>query len=136
MRNNWNDEDITKALKQMGEVSKAKPAFDQTWYKIEEKLTARKEHHLVWKPMGHPVRWVMATACLCIASTGLIYHQNSVDQSDMDSYLISVANPTANVTKDLGVEKVSVLLSETASPAPDVKVDDHFEPIAADEILL
>jgi hypothetical protein len=139
MKNTWNDADITKALKKMGESSKPQASFDQTWFKIEERLEARKNHfwnHFIWKPWGHPVRWVMATACLCIVYTGINYHQNSVDQTEMGSYLISVANPTANVTKDLGVAKVSVLLSENANVASDVKVDDHLDSIAADEILL
>lgn len=139
MKTIWTDEDITKALKKMAEVSNSRPSFDQSWLKIEAKLTKRKNHswnHLVWKPWGHPIRWVMAAACLCVVSTGIVYHQNSVDQSDMDSYLISVSNPTANVTKDLEIENVSVLLSEPSSPVPEVKVDDHLEPIAADAILL
>jgi hypothetical protein len=137
MKNQWNDENISKILKAGRDNSQ--PAFDPTWFKIEERLEARKNHfwnNLVWKPWGHPVRWVVAAACLCVASTGAIYHQNSVDQSETDAFLFSVANPTANVTKNLGVAKVSVLLSETSRPATDIKVDDHFEPIAADEILL
>jgi hypothetical protein len=139
MRNIWNDEDITKALKKMAEAPQTKPNFDQTWFKIEERLEARKNHiwnHITWKPWGHPVRWVAAAACLCVLYSGVAYHQYSVDQSEMGGYLMSVADPTANVAKELGVEKVSVLLSEASTPVPDVKVDDRLEPIAADEILL
>lgn len=139
MKNQWNEKNITKALKAVGQVSTKAPLFDQTWFKIEERLEARKNrfwNHIVWKPWSHPVRWVMAAACLCIASTGVVYHQNMVDQSETDSFVVSVADPTANVMTDLGVTKVSVLLSETSQPAPDVKVDDHLEPISAEEILL
>ena len=135
----FNYEDITKALKKMAKKPAPPSSFDQTWFKIEERLEARKNHfwnHIVWNPWGHPVRWVVATACLCLFYTGVSYRQNVMDQTDMGSYLISVANPTTNVTKELGVEKVSVLLSESTASTPDVKVDDHLEPIAADEILL
>jgi hypothetical protein len=140
MKNIWNDGDVTKALKKMAETSKPQASFDQVWFKIEERLEARKNHvwnHLVWKPWGHPVRLgVMAAVCMFGVFTGVSYHQNSLDQADMGSYLLSVANPTVNVTKPLGIEKVSVLLSDSSSSALDVKVDDHLEPIAADEILL
>jgi hypothetical protein len=138
MKNTWNDQDITKALKKMAET-KPQASFDHVWFKIEEKLEARHHHawnNIVWKPWGHPVRWVMAAACLCVAFTGVTYHQNVVDQTDMGSYLMSVANPTENVTKDLGVTKVSILLTDSSKPTPEVKVDDHLDAIAADEILL
>jgi hypothetical protein len=138
MKNTWNDQDLTKALKKMAET-KPQASFDHVWFKIEEKLEARHHHvwnNFVWKPWGHPVRWVMAAACLCVALTGVSYHQNSQDQADMASYMLSVSNPTENVAKDLGVTKVSILLSEPSSTASDVKVDDHLDSIAADEILL
>jgi hypothetical protein len=139
MTRKWTEEDITSALKKMSEVSLLKTSFDKTWVKIDEKLSARKNHfwnHIIWKPWNHPIRWVMVTACLCVASTGLVYHANSVDQSDMDSYLISISNPTENIGKDLGVANVSVLLSEPSSSVSEVKVDDHLDSIAADEVLL
>ncbi|HXL73485.1 MAG TPA: hypothetical protein VN963_07675 [bacterium] len=135
----WTEEDITSALKKMAEVSLLETPFDKTWLKIDEKLSVRKNHfwnHIIWKPWNHPIRWVMVTACLCVASTGLVYHANSVDQSDMDSYLISISNPTENIVKDLGVANVSVLLSEPSSSVLEVKVDDHLDSIAADEVLL
>ena len=102
-------------------------------------MEARKTHgwnHWVWKPWSHPVRWVLVTACLCVTSAGVVYHQNSVDQSETAAYMLSVANPVANVSKELGVVKVSVLLSEPTSTVPEVKVDDHLDSIAADEALL
>jgi hypothetical protein len=138
MQRKWNEADITKVLKKMAEVSVLESSIDQTWFKIEDKLSARKNrfwNHIVWKPWSHPIRWVMATACLCMVYTGAAYHVNSVDQSDMDSYLISISNPTENIAKDLGVANVSVLLGEPSS-MPEVKVDDHLDSIAADEVLL
>jgi hypothetical protein len=134
----WNDEDITKALKKMAEASVLETSVNQAWFKIDETLSARKNrfwNHIVWKPWNHPIRWVVVMACLCMGYTGAAYHANLVDQSDMDSYLISISNPTANITKDLGVANVSVLLGEPSS-VPEVKVDDHLDSIAADEILL
>ncbi len=139
MKNQWNDENITKALKAMGKVPTEHPAFDQTWFKIEERLEARKNHlwnHLVWKPWGHPVRWVMAAACLCVASTGVVYHQNSVDQNETGAFLMSMANPTVSVAKELGVVKVSALVSEPSVAVSEAKVDDHLDSMSADESLL
>ncbi len=138
MKYKWSETDITKVLKKIGEVSVSETSINQTWFKIEERLSARKNHfwnNIVWKPWSHPIRWVMATACLCLVYTGAAYHVNSVDQSDMDSYLISISNPTENIAKDLGVANVSVLLGESSS-VPEVKVDDHLDSIAADEVLL
>jgi hypothetical protein len=139
MRRKWNEADITKALKKMAEVSALETSVDQTWFKIEEKLSSRKNrfwNRIVWKPWSHPIRWVMIPACLCLVVTGAAYHSSLVDQSDMDSYLISISNPTENIGKDLGVVNVSVLLGESPSSAPEAKVDDHLDSIAADDILL
>jgi len=139
MTRKWTEEDVTKALKKMTEVSVSETSADQIWFKIDEKISVRKNHvwnHITWKPWSHPIRWVMVTACLCVASTGVVYHANSMDQSDMDAYLISISNPTANITKDLGAANVSVLLGESFSSVPEVKVDDHLDSIAADEVLL
>jgi hypothetical protein len=139
MRSKWNDQDIMKALKKMAEVSVLETSVDQTWFKIEEKLSARKKHfwnQIVWRPWNHPIRWVMVPACLFIAVTGAAYHSNLADQADMDSYLISISNPTENIGKDLGVVNESVLLGESSSQASEAKVDDHLDSIAADDILL
>ncbi len=140
MRRIWKDEDITKALKNMAKTSTEEAVFERAWFKIEDKLTARKKHvwdHFVWRPLGHPVRWVALAACLCLSLTGIFYYQNSVEQTEMASYLISVSNPTANVTREqLGFVKVPVLLTEPSVSVPDIKVGEHLAPIAADEELL
>ncbi len=142
MRQIWKDEDITKAIQKMAKASAKEVSYDHVWYKIEDKLVARKNHvwnHLTWKPLGHPVRWVMAAACLCLSLTGVFYHNNTVEQSEQSelaSYVISVSNPTANVSQDSGMLRVSSLLSDPSSVDADMTVDDSLDSIAADEVLL
>jgi hypothetical protein len=139
MGRNWKDEDITKAIQEMAKTSAKAVSYDHVWYKIEDKLAARKNgvwNNLTWKPWGHPVRWVMAAACLCLALTGVFYHEDNVEQSELASYVISVSDPTANVSQDSGMLRVSSLLSDPSSTDADMTVDDSLDSIAADEVLL
>jgi hypothetical protein len=134
----WKDEDITKALRKAAHAGPAE-AYDRVWFKIEDKLASRGSRawsHLTWKPWGHPVRWVALAACLCVSVSGVFYHKNSVEQSEIASYVITVADPTANVSQDAGMMRVSTLLSEPSSNDTDMKIDDNIDPIAVDEVLL
>src|SRR5579859_6287629 len=112
---NWKEQDINKALRKMAKAPPEPEFFERVWFKLEEKITSRQQPFwgsIVWKPWGHPVRWVAAMACLTLAFTGFLYNRSIVDQQEMASYVITVSNPTENLTKDLGVVKVSKLLSE------------------------
>lgn len=134
----WKDEEITKTLRKSANVG-SKEVYDRVWSRIEGKLALRGErvgNHLTWKPWGHPVRWVALAACLCISVSGVFYHENSVEQSEIASYVIAVSDPTANVSQDAGLVKVSALLSEPSSNDADMKMDDNIDPIAVDEVLL
>ena len=134
----WKDEDITKALHKSAGAG-SKEVYDRAWSRIEGKLALRSGHvgsHLTWKPWGHPVRWVALAACLCVSVTGVFYHKNSVEQSEIASYVITVSDPTANVSQDAGLVKVSALFSEPSSNDADMKMDDNIDPIAVDEVLL
>ena len=72
MKRLWKTQDIEKALRQMAKANPPEGSFDRVWYKLEDRLGSRKVHswrHIIWKPWGHPVRWV-AVACLCLGLTG------------------------------------------------------------------
>lgn len=138
MKREWQEEDITKALKNLARTEPARSAYDHAWFKIEDKIARRQKHLLpsvVWRPWGHPIRWVAAAACLCVAFSGLLYHQDSVDQTELGGYLINVSNTPESVTSDPGLVHVSVLLSEPSSSL-DMTVENHADPLAADEIFL
>lgn len=114
MKNGWNDENITKVLKKAGKARVDEAVYERVWTRLEDKLAGRERHfwdHFVWRPLGHPVRWVLA-ACLCVMLTGVVRHQNSVEQAEIASYLISISDPSADVTGDTEVVRVSALLSE------------------------
>ncbi len=141
MKHNWKDEDISKALKKMAEGAPEEIIFDRVWFKIEDRLAAPKKHfwnHIIWRPWGHPVRWVAMAACLCIGFTGAFYHIDTNDKNDMASYLMSISEAGTNVTRDLGLVNVSVLLSEPSTSTADLLTndDDHSDVLAGDEILL
>lgn len=141
MKRLWKTQDIEKALRQMAKANPPEGSFDRVWYKLEDRLGSRKVHswrHIIWKPWGHPVRWV-AVACLCLGLTGVFYNgvSNSNDR-DAASFIMSVSNPTANVTHDLGMVNVSVLLSGPSTNRVEVlKADDeHSDILSGDEIFL
>lgn len=139
MMNQWNEQDITETLRKMAERSAPPATFERVWFKVEEKLAKRKSHlwgSVVWRPWSHPVRWVMAAACLCFAFVGILDYRAGVDQSELASYVISVSNPAEGVTRDLGIVNVSTLLSEPSSSVADLMEDVHVDPLADDQILL
>jgi hypothetical protein len=141
MKQNLKKQDIEKALRQMAKAAPEEAVFDRVWYKLEDRINSKSEHfwhHLIWKPWGHPVRWV-AAACLCLGLTGVLYNVNSnANDKDAASFIMSVSNPTANVTHDLGMVNVSVLLSGPSTNGVELlKTDDeHSDILAGDEILL
>lgn len=99
----------------MPKASAKDTVFDHVWFKIEDKLAARNKPLLgpvIWRPWVHPIRWVAAAACLCVAFTGGLYHQDSVDKTELANYVLSVSNPAADVSSDWGIVKVSSLLLE------------------------
>lgn len=139
MRHAWKEQDINKALVKMGKASPEPEVFERAWFKIEEKAASRGNHFwtsIVWRPWGHPVRWVAAMACLAVAFTGFLYNRSIVDQQEMGSYVMSVSNPTENITKDLGMVKVSKLLSEPSATVANLFEDVHVDPAPEDQILL
>ncbi len=139
MKSSWKDENITKALKKMAKATPEDVVFDRVWFKIEDRLTVPKKHfwnHIIWRPWGHPVRWVAMAACLCFAFTGTLYHFNNVDETEMGSYLINISNPIENISQDQNVVKVSTLLSEPSTSAPDMSDEVKIDSLSSDEIFL
>ena len=141
MKSLWKDENITKALKKMAKAAPEEMVFNRVWFKIEDRLTVPKRHfwsRIVWRPWSHPVRWVAMAACLCVGFTGTFYHLDTNDKNDMVSYMMSVSNAGANVTRDSGLVNVSVLLSEPSTSTAGLLTndDDHSDVLAGDEILL
>jgi hypothetical protein len=119
MKSGWSDEDITKALKKAGKSKVDEAVFERVWVKLEDKLTGRERRYwerFVWRPWGHPVRWVLA-ACFCVVLTGVVRHQDSVDRAEIASYLISISDPAAEEPADQEIVRVSALLSEPSSMA-------------------
>lgn len=141
MKRTMKEQDITKILRQMAKAAPDGGVFNRAWYKVEERIAARANagRHIVWRPWGHPVRWV-AAACLCLALTGTLYHQVSSDDNQaVAEYLLSVSNPTAGVERDLGVVKLSVLLTGPSTSAASFLKDaddEHSNVLAGDEIFL
>ena len=139
MRKTLKDEEITKILKKMGKTPVDGMAYDRVWFKVEERLEKREKgflNNIVWRPWGHPIRWVAAVACLMLAFSGFLTHVDIGEKNDMANYLINVSNTPENVTQDPGIVKVSILLSEPSSSAPNMSVDNHADPLSADEIFL
>ena len=139
MKREWQDEDISKALKNLSRTDPAPSVYNHAWFKIEDRVAQRRRPFLqsiVWKPWSHPIRWVAAAACLFVAFSGLLYDGNSVDQTELGGYLINISNTPESVTSDPGLVHVSVLLSEPSSSLPDMTVENHADPLAADEIFL
>jgi hypothetical protein len=71
-----------------------------------------------------------------LAFSGFLTHVDIGEKNDMANYLINVSNTPENVTQDPGIVKVSILLSEPSSSAPNMSVDNHADPLSADEIFL
>lgn len=141
MKRVWNDQEITKVLRQLTKAVPERTVFDRIWFNIEERLASRKKHlwkHIIWKPFSHPASWV-AAACLCLAFTGTLYRQITINNNEeMAAYMMSVSTSTSNMPRDLGMVNVSVLLSGPSTSAVDFnKTDDeHSDILAGDDILL
>ncbi len=141
MKKIWKKQDVEKILRQMAKTTPEETVFDRVWYKLEDSINSKKEHfwqHVIWKPWGHPVRWV-AVACLCMGLTGVVYNGiSTANDKDVASFIMSVSNPTENVTHDLGTVNVSVLLSGPSTNGVELlKTDDeHSNILSGDEILL
>ena len=119
MKRIWNEKNITKALKNLPKASAKDVVFNRVWFKIEDKLAAQNKPLVIWRPWVHPIRWVAAAACFCFVFTGILYHQDSVDKTELANYVMSVSDPAADVTSDWGIVKVSSLLLEP--PAASIK---------------
>ena len=139
MKHIWNEQQIIKALKKMAKASPEPEVFERAWFKLEEKIGSRRIPlwgSIVWKPWSHPVRYVAAMACLLLAFTGILYQRAVMDQQELGAYVLSVSNPTEGITKDLGVVRVSRLLTEPSASVADLLEDVHVDPAPEDQLLL
>ena len=128
MKSGWSDEDITKALKRAGKFRVDEAVFDRAWVKVEDKLTGRERRfwdNLVWRPWGHPVRWVLA-ACLCVVLMGVVHQQRSMEQAEIASYLMFISDPAAEALADQEIVRVSALLSEPDSLLAEEDADESM----------
>ena len=138
MKRVWNDDEITKALKKTGKPSHREGAFDHVWFKIEDKIAERKHFwsSIIWRPWGHPVKWVMAATCLTLVFSAVLYREDYDDQKEMASYLTNLTASTDNVTNDRDMVKVSVLLSEPSTAVPEVSDEEPVEALSTGDIFL
>src|ERR1700677_887622 len=128
MANTWKDEQISHELKKMGQGSTENAVFERAMFRIETCLENRKKHFwnsITWRPWAHPGAWVAFAACLCLTVTGAFYHQNQADNADFDSYMITISNPTANVTHETdGIVEPILLSEETPAVSTDILLSD------------
>lgn len=137
MKQNFKIQDIERALIQMRKQAPEAPVFQRVWYKIEDRINSRTHpQHIVWKPWGHPVRWVALAACFCVAVTGVLVQQQTDENNEVASFLVNVSNPMATITHDQNIVKVSALLSDSPSSVPDMSDEVHIDSLATDEIFL
>jgi len=136
----WEDQDITKAIKSLDEAPLEGPRAERLWLRMETRLLDRQKPFwgfTAWRPWGHPVRWVAMAACLIVGFSGIYVHQNSVDQGEMASYLLSVSNPVESVGRDPGLVRVSALLTDSAaSDGSAFLEDDQTSPFEVDDVYL
>lgn len=117
MKGQWNDEEIAKVLKGAPETGPQKVAFDRVWFKIEAAIEEKKKSHwhaFVWRPWNHPVRWVMA-AMVCAVFLGVIQQRNSIDQADLASYVMSIADAGEDILDGDEIIQASALMSADSS---------------------
>ncbi len=142
MRTNWEDKDISKIFKDLAETGREGAWPERAWMHIENRLTESPKdfrEHRVWRPWGHPIRWVVAACFLFVAFTGVYYQHDqtvTVEKTELASYLVCGLNPMENITRDQNGAKVSALLSEPSSAVPEFSDDFHSETLAGDEIFL
>jgi hypothetical protein len=102
--------------------------LDKVWFKIEDRLRGRKKHFwnlLVWKPKAHPGSWAAMAACLCLVLMGFQYQRHQADTQDLASYLITISEPTVNLTSEADGFNVTSLLDDNPTPASDVFLSDE-----------
>ena len=137
MEENKFERKIDRELRKWAKVESHPAVFERTWMKIEDRLADRKpKTHWVWRPWSHPVRWVALTAGLCLVLTGYLYQDDSAEGNEMASYLINVSDPTASMTQDQNFIKVSALLTDSSSSAPEMSDEVKVDSLASDEIFL
>ena len=115
MNSEWKDQDLERVLRNLNKTEKDSQVSDRVWARIETRLAERTSSwlgHKVWRPMGHPIRWVVAACFLFVAFGGVLYVNRGGDQADMNAYLLNISNPTENIAKDPGYVKVSSIISE------------------------
>ncbi len=137
MKRNFKIQEIERALARMKKETPEPVVFDRVWYKLEDRIQSRtRPQHIVWKPWGHPVRWVALAACLCVAVTGVLVQQQANENNEVASYLVNVSNPMATISHDQNIVKVSALLSDSPSSVPEMSDEVHIDSLATDEIFL
>ena len=128
MKNLLEEEHLNRLLRN-GSLATAENAdFEKVWLRIEGRLTSRKKYFwnsLVWNPRAHPGSWAAMVACLCVLLTGFQYQRTQADNRDLASYLISISNPTANITREPDGINVTALLDEPSAAATDVLLSDE-----------
>jgi hypothetical protein len=115
MPTTWKDGQISHELKKMGQASAENALFDRVLFRIETRLESRKKHFwnsITWKPWAHPGSWMAIAACFCVTVTGALYHLKQTENADLDTYMINLSNPTANVNQEMDGIKVPILLSD------------------------
>jgi hypothetical protein len=116
MQIKWKDQDLEQVLKNLNETEKVSQASNRVWARIESRLSERETpwlNHKVWRPLGHPIRWVMAASFLLAAIGVALYQNQFMEQADLNAYLLNISNPTENIAKDSGEVRVSSIISET-----------------------
>jgi hypothetical protein len=121
-----NDDLIQQHLRKAGLASAESADFEKAWLKIEDRLQGRKRHFwttLVWKPWA-PGNWAVMALGLCVAVIGLQIHLNRAENTELDSYLADISNPTANIASDSDESIAPALLTEASTRSSDVLLAD------------
>ena len=135
MNQNWNEEEISKALKAKDGNPVPEMAFDRVWFRIEDAIEQKRKRSReagVWRPWNHPVGWLAAACCLMMLFGSVRYHQATAEQTEVLSYLKSIADPSADDMDEAEVIQVSALLSEPSpgngmgSLISDEETDEEF----------
>jgi hypothetical protein len=125
------DEILSRTFGQTRRVTAEDKVFEKVWLKLEGRLISRKKPFrapVLWKPWAHPGGWLAVAACLCVALGGFQYQRIQADKNDLASCLITIADPSADVTHDLGELKAPVLLSEPSTSITDIFFTDEDQP--------
>ncbi|HVZ81270.1 MAG TPA: hypothetical protein VHE12_10830 [bacterium] len=126
---------IEREIRKMGKIQSHPAVFERAWTRIEERL-AEPKTHWVWRPWGHPVRWVAMAACLFLALSAYFYQGNMDDNSEIATHLINVSNPMGAMVRDQNLIKVSTLLSDSSPLTPAMTDEVQVDELASDAIFL